>query len=215
MVALALGEELESRSELDEALSHFEQAERLFPMERFKKLARQAILRVRGITGSTAAHTQPQQPAAVEADETLYVVSCTKQKVWDGDAHAPRYVPAKDAYVGSTMREWLKSDECRQARFWVILSAKYGFIDPDHPVGYYDVTFDDDHTGPLSLDLLRAQAEHQSCGSDRKRLRDFKRVRVCGSNLYVSVVRAAFMRVSSASVSGIDPSDNSADAIPF
>ncbi len=194
MAAFALAEQLETRSTFQEALYYFKEAEQRFSMERYKQQAREAIKRIQGLIAALSATAQPPEREP-EADETLYIVNCTKTKIWDRDKHAPAYVPARDAYVGASMCEWLQSGWYRQGYYWVILSAKYGFIEPDRPIGYYDVTFDDERTGPLSLESLRAQVEHQSRGANRKRLSDFRHVRVFGSELYLAMVRAAFMRV--------------------
>jgi hypothetical protein len=197
MVAFSLGEELEKASRFAEALHFFEEAERLFPIEKYKERARAAAERVRrripAATPQTPTQPIMQQPT-VESEDTLFVVSCTKTKIWEKDPAAPRYVPAEHAYVGHTMLEWLQSDFHRRAKCWVILSAKYGFIEPDHPIGNYDVSFDNDRSGPVSLDSLRAQVECQSRGQDGWRLNGFSRVAVWGSDLYSAVVRAAFMR---------------------
>jgi len=197
MAALALGEEVERQSRLDEALDFFEQAERLFPLERYKERAREAIDRVRTRIACSRSHglerTEAKEDDA-KPKSTLYIVSCTKTKIWDQDPDAPKYVPAKDAYLGHKMKEWLQSQHYRQARYWLILSAKYGFIEPDQPIPYYDVTFGDDTTGPLSLDSLRAQVECQRFGQSGWRPTDFGRVEVWGSDLYYKIVCSAFMR---------------------
>ena len=48
---------------------------------------------------------------------------------------------------------------CRDlADRWVILSAKYGFIDPDFLIpGPYNVTFKRRATGPIDAETLRTQ----------------------------------------------------------
>ncbi len=40
---------------------------------------------------------------------------------------------------------------------WVILSAKYGFLDPDTEIRNYNVTFLKSSTHPISVDKLRRQ----------------------------------------------------------
>ncbi len=159
MVALALGGELEKSGHLKEALVAYEDAERLFPKWEWKQRAREAADRVSGKLSSVQeAEAQTVSPAEGlgVVPETLFVVSCTRRKIWDLTPSVGAFVAAKDAYVGETMKSWLASDLCRQEPRWIILSAKYGFIEPDHPVADYDVTFTDDTTGPISLESLRA-----------------------------------------------------------
>jgi len=70
----------------------------------------------------------------------LGILCCTKSKIWDQNPEAGP-TPAKEAYRGTKFindRD-VVLDNCDR---WVILSAKYGFMDPDFVVPRrYDVTF--------------------------------------------------------------------------
>jgi hypothetical protein len=112
------------------------------------------------------------------------------------------FLPASKAYRGQEITSWLATPESRTAR-WVILSAKYGFIEPEHPIYNYDVTFNDPRTGPITDDALRAQAEHQTRWSDHVPLRRFSRVIVHGTDTYLRRTRAAFAGTSAAVVSAL------------
>jgi len=68
---------------------------------------------------------------------TLYVVSCTKRKIWDDNPATPKNVRAANAYRGTRFLKWLESPKSP----WIILSAKYGLIDPRHWITNYNVTF--------------------------------------------------------------------------
>jgi hypothetical protein len=196
MVALALGEELEKCGQLRDALGAYEDAERLFPRHEWKERAREGADRVsRKLLTEEAVGTTETSTGDDDRGNTLFVVSCTGRKIWSQDPAAKAFVAAKDAYIGETMRSWLRSELCQRETRWMILSAKYGFIEPDHAVSDYDVTFKDDHTGPITLDSLRAQVEHQWRwqGPDKRRLADFSDVRVWGSELYFKVASAAFI----------------------
>jgi hypothetical protein len=126
----------------------------------------------------------------------LYVVNCTKAKIWDDDPLAPSYVPAQTAYRGRTVREWLTSEECRHAARWLFLSARYGFIEPDHPIGVYNVTFSEPASGPISDESLRAQVHGQHRWHDRVPLRDFRTVYVWSeSAMYEHKAGVAFKPV--------------------
>jgi hypothetical protein len=89
--------------------------------------------------------------------QTLVVVPCGKGKIWDRDQRRGP-TAARHAYVGAPFKV---NRECaeRFAERWVILSAKYGFVDPDFIIpGPYNVTFKDRSTRPVSIDTLRQQA---------------------------------------------------------
>ena len=87
--------------------------------------------------------TSPDEILTYPPQNTLIVVSCTKTKVWDIDPTAPDFVPAKCAYKGRKFLKFLRWVEEKkiekQGFFWVILSGKYGFIEPWHPISRYDV----------------------------------------------------------------------------
>jgi N-glycosylase/DNA lyase len=186
-VALNLAQALERRGGeegLREALGWFERAEKLLPLEKWKQTAREGADRVR-----RALKDAPPSPTS---ESVLVVVACTKRKIWDDDPNAPTFVPARQAYVGPSLPDWVRQgeDEASGAP-WLFLSAKYGFIEPDHPIASYDVTFGDERTGPMSSDSLRAQVERQMrFGS--LRLRDVSEVRVVGGPDYVERTSDAF-----------------------
>ena len=74
----------------------------------------------------------------------------------------------------------------RFADRWLILSAKYGFIDPDFVIPEnYDVTFKDPGTNPISIDRLREQVRE-------KGLCEFDKVIVLGGMIYFEVCKKAF-----------------------
>lgn len=206
MVALALGEELEANGELEEALKYFEEAERLFPLPAYKERARVAALRIRDkilkerrkIEGIEAPPTP--EITKINLDEhdpqtTLIVVACTKTKIWDLDENAPEFVPARMAYQGDSFRKflrWAEDNGLEQKGFkWIILSAKYGYIEPWHPISNYNVTFDDEATGPISDETLYRQVMYQTRWSGIS-LKSFKRIICFGSKFYVDKVRKSF-----------------------
>jgi hypothetical protein len=72
---------------------------------------------------------------------------------------------------------------------WVILSAKYGFIDPDFIIpSNYDVTFGDPSTNPVATEDLVRQAKDMAL--DR-----FNKVVVLGNRDYSDRVRATLTGV--------------------
>jgi hypothetical protein len=116
--------------------------------------------------------------------KTLVVVPCGAAKIWKRNAGAGP-TQAKHAYAGTPFkinREYAQSFADR----WVILSAKYGFIDPEFVIpGDYNVTFNDPATGAISVTELRSQVQALGLGG-------FDRVVALGSRKYASNVEQAF-----------------------
>jgi hypothetical protein len=87
---------------------------------------------------------------------TLVIVPCGRKKVWDKEPnHGP--AAARNAYAGVPFGLNRRYAE-RFGDRWVILSAKYGFIDPDFEIAEpYDVSFKLPSTHPIGADELRRQ----------------------------------------------------------
>lgn len=184
-VALQAGRHLLRVGRPCEAIEWFERAEDLLLLENFKRQA--ATGRARALR---ACGERPSWPAESPAG-TLHVVCCTKRKIWQDDPTADRSVPAGRAYTGRTFDLWHGSQEAAEGAPWVVLSAKYGFLDPDHLIEDYDVTFSEPSTHPVDDARLRAQAASMWPAFGRP-LTAFESVRVLGSATYVDRVRAAF-----------------------
>lgn len=92
--------------------------------------------------------------------KTLVVVPCGKSKIWKKN---PRAGPknAENVYTGSPFKVNREYAETFSDK-WVILSAKYGFIDNDFIIaGDYNVTFNDPKTNPISASTLKRQAQNR------------------------------------------------------
>lgn len=115
---------------------------------------------------------------------TLVVVPCGKRKIWDRyPAAGP--TKAKDVYIGAPFKVNREYAE-KYCDRWVVLSAKYGFIDPEFIIlGNYDVTFKDPSTNPISIIELKEQIK-------QKALDGFDTVVVLGGRDYADVVYNAF-----------------------
>lgn len=116
---------------------------------------------------------------------TLVVVPCGKRKVWD---ELPRCGPtqAEEAYIGAPFKV-NKQYAIAFGEKWVILSAKYGFINPDFIIPEnYNVTFNDAATNPITIDRLREQV-------NEKNLNAFNTVVALGSTTYSNIVSKAFL----------------------
>lgn len=115
---------------------------------------------------------------------TLVIIPCGKAKVWDNDPYAGT-VAAKDAYTGGPFKVNRGYAEATGSR-WIILSAKYGFIEPDFPIPEsYNVTFKKRSTRPILLADLRSQRERLELGR-------YERVVVLGGVEYRQAVMDAF-----------------------
>lgn len=91
----------------------------------------------------------------------LVIVPCGQKKIWD---RSPQAGPttAKDAYIGPPFGI-NKTFAKRFGETWMILSAKYGFIEPDFEIPVpYNITFKKRQTGPISTEQLREQVRQQN-----------------------------------------------------
>jgi hypothetical protein len=117
----------------------------------------------------------------------LIVVACGKAKIWDKDRRAGA-TRAEEAYVGSPFLI-NKRYAIKFAARWIILSAKYGYIDPDFLIpGPYNVTFKDPRTKPISIEQLQQQVKSNG-------LFRFNRiVGLGGSTEYRNIIKATLGR---------------------
>jgi len=197
---LQLAVELEEQDRYKEAYYYAEQVVRKLPKKEFRAQALAIAERCakhieRERLGERSEHAS--EPAL--SVETLHIVICTNHKFWD-DRDEPVYTPAKEAYTGESFKNWLQSGDAEKVD-WLILSAKYGFIEPEHPVGKYDVAFAIPETGPISEESLKNQVAHQDrpFRGGRRPLKSFGSVYVhcrskpdqCATD-YCECVRAAY-----------------------
>ena len=115
---------------------------------------------------------------------TLVIVPCGKAKVWDRRPGAGP-TPARDAYVSPFFQLNRRYAEAVGAR-WVILSAKYGYLDPRDPVdGPYDVTFKRSETLPVTAEHLARQVRTM-------RLLDHAIIEALGGAAYRELILVSF-----------------------
>ncbi|MGQ0663547.1 MAG: DUF6884 domain-containing protein [Pseudomonadota bacterium] len=116
---------------------------------------------------------------------TLGVVPCGKEKVWDRNPTRGA-VSAAEAYTGR-LHKLARAYAERFTDEGVILSAKYGFLDPGDLVsGPYDVTFNR-RGDPRCTASEQLHEQVRRKGLDR-----FGRVVVIGGSEYAKRVRDAF-----------------------
>ncbi|MHC1564198.1 MAG: DUF6884 domain-containing protein [Candidatus Hecatellaceae archaeon] len=114
----------------------------------------------------------------------LIIVSCGSRKIWNKN---PEIGPtrASDAYVGAPFKLNRKYAE-KFGDHWVILSAKYGFIEPSFIIpANYNVTFKKPSTNSISISQLREQVK-------RKQLNKFDEVTVLGGSDYADIIKKVF-----------------------
>ena len=119
----------------------------------------------------------------VQMNEILVIIPCGKGKIWDKKPHAGA-LPARDVYAGAPFKVNREYAETFGDR-WVILSAKYGFINPDFLIPEtYNVTFKKRSSGPVSVAELKEQVA--VLGLDK-----FPTVIALGGKEYRAAVREA------------------------
>jgi len=118
----------------------------------------------------------------------LVIVPCGKAKIWD---RQPNRGPtkARSAYIGAPFIV-NKTFAEKFADKWVILSAKYGFIDSDFVIPEnYNTTFKNPSTNPISVNALRKQVKE-------KNLQNYDFVVALGGEDYLRMIKQAFQDVS-------------------
>ena len=119
------------------------------------------------------------------ATNLLVVITCGQSKIWKRD---PTHGPAKArvAYVGSPFKVNRVFAE-RLADKWIILSAKYGLIDPDFIIPKdYDVTFTRPSTKPITVDQVKKQLKAM------KNLQGYDTVIALGGQKYTDIAKQVF-----------------------
>ncbi|OYT43844.1 hypothetical protein B6U84_05415 [Candidatus Bathyarchaeota archaeon ex4484_40] len=198
MILYELGSEYEGIGEYENALNFYNRAKEKFPLRKYQMMALEAAERVGRLLDefreSMRTKPQPAPSQITTREDILYVVNCTKKKVWNEYPNAPPYVPARFAYKGKSFLKFLSfiKPKEKQGVRWLILSAKYGFLEPWHPISDYNVSFNDPNSGPISDETLRKQVSYQKRWRDKKPLKDFVKVFVYAENdvYYEKVLKA-------------------------
>jgi len=127
------------------------------------------------------------EPTPSDSGRKLVIVPCGKGKIWDAYPNQGP-VPARYAYTGNLFhlnRQYAEQFGDR----WVILSAKYGFIEPDTCIEAYNVSFKDLSTRPV--DVARLKDQIRSLG-----LNNYPTVIGLGGLAYRQAVSQSFKGVS-------------------
>ena len=93
----------------------------------------------------------------------LTIVPCAQSKIWKKQ---PKHDPeeARNAYTGAPFKvnkAFAEKFSGKPPDRWVILSAKYGFIEPDFKIENYNVTFKSHFSKPIGINELKEQASEK------------------------------------------------------
>ena len=113
----------------------------------------------------------------------LVIIPCGRSKVWDKNPQLGP-MPAREAYTGGPFKVNRQYAE-RVGDRWIILSAKYGFIEPTTLITQCEVTFKKKSTNPVSISIPKNQITDLG-------LLEFDQVIALGGKEYRSVVEEAF-----------------------
>ncbi len=83
----------------------------------------------------------PVPPPRPRVDRSIVLVSCSASKATE--EKDGREMPARELYVSALFRKSLELGERCYPGFVLILSARYGAIDPDHPIVSYNESVSD------------------------------------------------------------------------
>lgn len=111
----------------------------------------------------------------------LVIISCGRAKIWDKQPNLGA-VQAKDAYSSPVFKAGRRYAE-HFAEKWVILSAKYGFLEADQLIEQYNLSFYE----PQAVQKHTLQRQVHELGLSR-----FQTIGVVGSDIYWRNAHTAF-----------------------
>ena len=120
-------------------------------------------------------------------EKILVIIPCGERKIWKKTGMPSSY-PAKNAYIGSPFivnRRYAESIGDR----WVILSARYGFIDPDTMIEDYNETFKTPTARTVTVETLQKQVLE-------KGLANYPFIIGLGGKEYLSMIQKSFAGTS-------------------
>ena len=214
-VAFNIGQEYEKINKLEDALEYYQKAEELLPLPNYKEKARDAIRRVKNrleekkATKISVKELIDSLPdiSNLDPSNTLFIVSCTPDKIWEYGPTAPDFVPARYAYKGKRFLKFLKWAEENEIEkkgfYWVVLSGKYGFVEPWHPISRYDVNLSNPNHYPISDETLRKQVSQRRWWRNKDgtlveiKLADFTNI-ICVncSSTYLNKIKMCFPQIN-------------------
>jgi len=116
-------------------------------------------------------------------NKSIVIISCGKKKVWDKDPNT-QAILAKDAYISNYFKLCKRYAE-RFSDKWFILSAKYGFINPDFVIpNNYDVKLKNSKDQTAFIGKLKKQAEELG-------IKNYNQIIVLTGKEYYHVIKVA------------------------
>lgn len=114
----------------------------------------------------------------------LVIVPCGQKKIWDCHANTGQ-TAARDAYTGAPFRINRAYAEVF-SNAWIILSAKYGFIEPGFGIsGPYNITFKKKGSVPITAQELLEQVRFNNFAR-------FTTIIGLGGKIYRETIQQAF-----------------------
>ena len=115
----------------------------------------------------------------------LCIVTCGKRKIWDQNPDdGPK--EAKDVYIGPLSKKAKEYAEKYYPENWMILSAKYGFLNPTDIIPEnYDACFNIKSSKTISIEELEIQVLN-------KNLKEYNRIIVLGGKFYTDMILNLF-----------------------
>lgn len=119
-----------------------------------------------------------------DAFSILGIIPCSKAKIWD-ELPAIGRVYAENAYI-NPFHALARTYISLFTNNWIILSAKFGFLNPDEILEEtYDVTFDRLNDSYIKVSTLQKQVID-------KNLHKYNNIIIVCNNRYVDFVKKAF-----------------------
>ena len=111
----------------------------------------------------------------------ICIVTCGKKKIWDINPNTgPK--EAKEVYIGPLSKKAKEYAEKYYPENWIILSAKYGFLNPNDIITQnYDACFHIKDSKTISLEKLKVQIEN-------KNLDEYNRITVLSGKFYTQLI---------------------------
>ena len=121
----------------------------------------------------------------------LIIVPSSVMKIWDTPQGICKFYPAYKAYIGNDFLRWRKNPVSVN-KPWLILSPKFGYIEPELMISNYNVTFDDEDTRPITDRDLRIQVKLEK--RFERELSSWKKVFVVWNNnsIFFNKVKNSF-----------------------
>ncbi|MCP4896362.1 MAG: hypothetical protein GY906_05250 [bacterium] len=118
----------------------------------------------------------------------IIIVPCTREKIWSIEPQRGE-VPARGAYIKRAFARWRDHAE-NSGLPWVILSTKYGFLDPDQQITNYEARVSSAKSDPGYMTSLQEQARS-------RRLSEYDRITVLDWEAFEDLVKMALGGIAS------------------